>query len=647
MWHNHDVLASKSRRRNRRRQLTTERLEDRHLLAVSFLPGDDVVGPAFQDQSDVAVAAGGGGFLAVWTDERAVISGSSNSPENPISGNMQDIYGQLLDGTGQPVGSQFIVTNMGRNQQRPDLAWNESAQAWLVVFESQDPDWYFDENVMGVRVAADGSVLDPQPTLIFAEGGNQGVTGPAVASDGTEWVAIADQFISTTVATIARRIGSDGTMDAQPTVLQHTDLQFSDIAYADGVFLVAGKHRLSGQVSAQRVDPDLHSLGGLVTVGPSHYLGPAVASDGTGFMVVGVRAHRVTTSGQVLDPTGVPLGGSTGQHEMQDVTWTGQEWAVAMLTDTVSQPSQVLVQRLNTGGTLIDAEPIVVEADLDRIQAPLALAGSGSGEALITYPYWVHFDPDLHATLLQDDGTVGVPTELAFGLNQQVDVEVVDGPGNENLAVFLSQRSGESRILSQRVTDDGVVLDPEPILVSDQYGIPQVAWNGSVYLVTWDDPVTGNIVGKRLSAANVVIDPQPIVILDDVLIPDHFYNGAVTAVGDTFVAGMIKEIRLGEPVRFPQFVRLRGSDGVVLDTTPRTFGVGGYVGQMTAATVGDRALLAWAQFSIHDNAHAVIQARICGRCRTGQRDPGSYQRRVGAGSGHRRERRSGARRLRR
>ena len=250
----------------------------------------------------------------------------------------------------------------------------------------------------------------------------------------------------------------------------------------------------------------------------------------------------------------------------------------------------------------------MVETHSNRIQAPLALAGSGSGEAVITYPFWPNFDPDLHATLLQDDGSVGVPTELAFGLSRQVYVEVVDGPGNENLAVFLSQRSGENRILSQRITDDGIVLDPEPLEVSSQYGIPQVAWNGSVYLVTWDDPDTGNIVGKRLTPANTLVDTQPIVILDDVVIPDHFYNGAVTAVGDMFVAGMIKEIRLGEPVRFPQFVRVRGSDGVVLDSTPRTFGVGGYVGQMTAATVGDRALLAWAQFSIHDNSHAVIQA---------------------------------------
>ena len=285
-----DLRVGHSGRRAKPRTLRCESLEDRHLLAVSFLPGDDVVGTAFQDQSDVAIAAGGGGYIAVWTDERAVLSGSTNSPENPISGNMQDIYGQLLDQAGQPVGSQFIVTNMGRNQDQPDVAWNDAAQAWLVVFESQDPDWYFDEIVMGVRVAADGTILDPQPTLIFAQEGNQGVTGPAVASDGNQWVAIADQFVSTTVATVARRIGADGDMvDPQPVILQHTDLQFSDIAYADGVYLIAGKNRLSGQISAHRVDPELHSLGGLLTVGPSHYLGPSVASDGTSFMVVGLR----------------------------------------------------------------------------------------------------------------------------------------------------------------------------------------------------------------------------------------------------------------------------------------------------------------------------------------------------------------------
>jgi hypothetical protein len=75
------------------------------------------------------------------------------------------------------------------------------------------------------------------------------------------------------------------------------------------------------------------------------------------------------------------------------------------------------------------------------------------------------------------------------------------------------------------------------------------------------------------------------------------------------MVGVIEKIPIsGEPVQYAKFVRVRGSDGAVLDSAPRSIYSGGHVRSMTAGTVGDRALFAWAQWGNHDSTTASIQA---------------------------------------
>lgn len=561
-----------------RRTLRYEGLEGRRLLTSDFLPGDTEFAPAVNDQESVAVERGGDGYLAVWTDERAVLSGFVNTT-NPLNGNGQDIYGQLLNAQGLPVGDPIVIANTGHNQSDPDVAWNAAANAWLVVFDSQDPDWYFHEQVYGVRIAADGTPLDSEPRLIFEQDGNQGVFDADVASDGANWAVVATKFHGSPLegSLIGRRLAPSGEfVELQPRLFVEGDLMSPDVAYADGGYLVAAKHRTTNQIQIIPTDVALNATGPAIPVGPGYYGGPRIASDGSGFLVVGQLAYRASITGAILDPSGIALGGSTAISGHRDAAWTGSEWAVGMRTVS----GDIAVQRINAAGIVLDTEPRI--ADVSAVDEQVAIAGTAS-EAFVVFSDRPGVDQNVRVVGFSDVGGPSVPQDVSIGWGRQSRVATVDGPGGENLAVFLRQVSGETRVLSQRIADDGGVLDLAPTVVAVIPGnvaaIPKVAWNGSVYLVSWRNNV------QRLSAANELLDAQPILVSDNTL-----HVRAVASAGNTFIATLTEPFSTPGPSNI-WIVRVSG-DGSVLDPTPRFLDAGS-PSDMTAASWGDKAIVGW------------------------------------------------------
>src|SRR5512143_3463002 len=103
------------------------------ISGLAFLPGDAAVGMAPEQQNRPAIAAGGPGYLVVWQEMRTVLSGTTNTPYNPLGGNGWDIYGARLDADGNLLDSSpILITQEGRNQEDPKVAWN--GENWLVVW---------------------------------------------------------------------------------------------------------------------------------------------------------------------------------------------------------------------------------------------------------------------------------------------------------------------------------------------------------------------------------------------------------------------------------------------------------------------------------------------------------------------------------
>ena len=582
---------------------------------LQFMPGDHETAPSIGPVRQVAIAAGGPGFLAVWSDNRTVISGQTNAPGDSNAGNMEDIYGQLLDQTGAPIGSPVIVANVGRNQRDPRLAWNGSN--WLVAFESENPDWYFEDQILAVRVSPSGEALDPEPIFLFGVESNQGAYDPDVASDGQNWLVVCDQWIGNQRTVRARRVAPDGTLiDSQPrNIQQSSSLQNPVVEFASGVYLLAAISIRQNQFFIRVFDTGLNPLTNLTLAGPATpYQRIGLASNGSRFLAVGNRAHRIEPSGTNLDPSGIPLGGSENPGWL-DSAWTGSHWAVSMRTFSNLSYYDVKAQRIAEDGSLLDPEPKLIETapqGLDNFEAPTGIAGSGTGDAAIAFVQRqlpLHHS-DVRAARLDANGNASPARDISIGMPRQTHIRLSEG-SESILGVFASETSGWTRILAQRLGFDGVPIDAEPTVIVEvnQEGgstllVPHVQWNGSMWLVVWNS-LANAPVGVRVSPDNVVLDASPIRITPGAPGGESYAASAVAAAGDTFIVGIFHTINFHEPVRYAEFVRV-SSGGIVLDPKP-VFVSGGFSREMTGEAFAGDGFLAWAQYATHDSTSSYIE----------------------------------------
>ncbi len=131
---------------------------------------------------------------------------------------------------------------------------------------------------------------------------------------------------------------------------------------------------------------------------------------------------------------------------------------------------------------------------------------------------------------------------------------------------------------------------------------PAAAWNGSVYLVVWEDAVGAQIYGRRLGANLTPIDAAPLPLL-------RGNYADVAAIGEVFLAVSSWE----EPHEIRQIYsrRVRGSDGALLDPSPRLVGPNFSLFPRVAALSG-RWLVVWEEHPTHDDPSSSIRANFIG-----------------------------------
>jgi hypothetical protein len=99
-----------------------------------------------------------------------------------------------------------------------------------------------------------------------------------------------------------------------------------------------------------------------------------------------------------------------------------------------------------------------------------------------------------------------------LGISAFGDHVSVASDGTDFVVLWNDQRNPNKYALAGvRVTAAGPVIDQLtfPTSVNSQ-SAPTVAWNGSLYLVTWTD--NSQVLGLRLSASGAALDPSPLVI---------------------------------------------------------------------------------------------------------------------------------------
>jgi cell division septation protein DedD len=125
---------------------------------------------------------------------------------------------------------------------------------------------------------------------------------------------------------------------------------------------------------------------------------------------------------------------------------------------------------------------------------------------------------------------------------------------------------------------------------------PDVAFNGSVYLVVWFE--SGTIYARRVGANGSLLDPAPVPVM-----PGR--TPAVAALGGNFL--VVGVHTPSDPhFQFPFVARVSGATGAVLDPPIQ---IGQYFATNPDVTsVGSRWLAAWERHWSHDDPHDDITA---------------------------------------
>jgi hypothetical protein len=237
---------------------------------------------------------------------------------------------------------------------------------------------------------------------------------------------------------------------------------------------------------------------------------PRAAFDGTNYLVVwtgtwygsedSIIATRVNPSGSVIDPCGIRIGKGTAPS----VAFDGNNYLM-----TWERDSTIHCARVSRAGVVLDTPIAVTNV---RGTAP-AVAFDGTN-------YLVAWGGnDLYSARVSPAGAV-LDTEgiLVSGANGVQEHPSIARDGANCLITWQDMRpGGYSDIYGARVTPSGSVLDPGGIAISTasySQHYPAVAFDGTNYLVTWQDYRTTDfdIFAGRVTPAGTVLDPEGLPI---------------------------------------------------------------------------------------------------------------------------------------
>ena len=474
---------------------------------------------AAYDQSRPDVAFDGSNFLVVWEDER---------------GSSCDIYGARVSQAGAVLDPQGIAISTAQyDQESPSVAFDGTD--FLVAWQHYFINGYL-FNIHGARVTPSGTVLDPQGIPISTSSDDE--RSPAVAFDGVNLLVVWEGY----------RVGDNDIYGARVTpsgsvldpiafaVSTATNCQDSPALAFDGTnFLVALTDRRNASdndIYGARVTPSgsvLDPAGFAISTAVSNQGQPALAFDGTNYLVTwtdgrgggyysGIYGARVTQAGTVLDLDGVAISTAASYQWSPAVAFDGTNFLVVWTDyDLGSGYCDIFAARVTPAGVVLDPQGISISEAANDQEFP-ALAFDGTNFLVVWSDRRRGSNySDIYGARVTQEGVVldpsGVPISTQWG-GQYDPATAFDGL--LNFLVVWKDRRSATYIYGARVTQEGVVLDPDgfPISTSTpgQYE-PAVASDGTDFLVTWyEEPISDcDIYGARVTPAGIVFDSGPVV----------------------------------------------------------------------------------------------------------------------------------------
>ena len=192
-----------------------------------------------------------------------------------------DIVARRVASDGSLLGSMIFIGASFAHEINPQLAYNSSANEYLVVWEH---DFYVDYDIAGLRVASDGSLLG---SMIFIGTSFDHDINPQLAYNpsANEYLVVWEyEYAAGDHNIVARRVASDGSLPGSVFFIAASfDHEINpQVAYTPETYLVVWEHEYAAadhDIVAQWVKNDGSLLGSVIAFGtsPNHDINPRVA----------------------------------------------------------------------------------------------------------------------------------------------------------------------------------------------------------------------------------------------------------------------------------------------------------------------------------------------------------------------------------
>jgi hypothetical protein len=474
-------------------------------------PTGFLVASADREQEWPAVAFGGTQFLVAWQDRR--------------NGFYRDVYATRVTLDGVVLDTAGIeVSTAADDQFLPAVAFD--GENFLVAWGDERTG---SSDVVGTRIAPDGTVLDTSGVAISSAIGGQ--SSPALAFDGENYLAVWDDTRSGTDADIygSRVTPALAVLDPEGIPVCTTDHGQIDpaISYGDTEYVVVWHDWGVSEIQAARVTLDGGVLDPqciVVSTGAGLRGLPSVAFDGENFLSVWkdgrgttqVYGARISPDGVVLDTAGIQVPGTRLLLGRPVVAFGGGNHFVVWPYSTTNR--EVCATRIAPDGTVLDSTAIILSTATNSQVLPAVAAGSidflVAWEDGCDYP-----SGGVYAKRISSQGALLDTLSIAVtvGDNRQ-GAPTAAFDGTNYLVVWQDAGSGHYDIHGARITQTGVLLDPQGFIISAATGSqenPAVASNGDNCLVVWQDKRNGfdpEVYGARVTPEAIVLDPDGIEV---------------------------------------------------------------------------------------------------------------------------------------
>lgn len=339
-------------------------------------PSGIAVSRAESDQDAPSVARAGFGVFAVWQDGR--------------SGSSCDIYAARLNAEGVVQDTSGIMLTAVVNEQWFPAVASDGSDFFVVWQDARGRGY----DIYGARVTQAGIVLDPAGICVCGTASLQ--HDPALAFDGENYLVVwEDSRTGGRNDIYGTRVTKAGVVLDMPGIAICTapSDQWEPVAvFGDSTFLVVwheyrngpGSDIYGARVTKTGTVLDPSGIPICIAARPQRYA--AAAFDGTNYLVVwqhegenyDIHGTRVTTGGRVLDPSGFAVCTADDEQRYPVVAFDGTNYFVAWSDRRNGSSYGIYGARVDKMGAVLDSAGIVLcSTDCDPWYPALEFDGAG------------------------------------------------------------------------------------------------------------------------------------------------------------------------------------------------------------------------------------------------------------------------------